>query len=71
MDDEWLNKFYGYVSKLAHAKYIHQHFHDSRNRDPVEDKIRLDTDSRNSIAYLKAMIDMINEVRHEGNLESI
>jgi hypothetical protein len=69
--EEFLRKFEGYVKKIDHAKYLHQHYHDQRNKDPVEDKIRLDTNSREAIQYLKALITMANEVRAEGGLEPV
>ena len=77
--DKFRLKFNDYWRKAQDGKYLENHYFDPRNSDPrnsdprnsdpVQDRIQLDTDSRTSIEYLKELINMCNQVRHDNGLE--
>ena len=69
--EDWLQKFEEYLNKAKDGKWIKQHYYDHRNRDPIADKIHLDTQSRTTIEYLRELIKMVDLMRIEGGLESL
>ncbi len=66
---EFLQKWEKYNKKINFGMYLEQHAYDSRNSDPTQTRIQLDTDSRTYFAYLKEMMLMIHKVRSDNNLE--
>lgn len=68
---EFLNKYEKYWRKIQSGQYLEQHALDPRNSDPIETRVRLDTDSREYIEYLKELMNMCNQVRMDSNLNAI
>ena len=66
---EFLSKWERYYKKIDMGQYLEQHALDPRNSDPVQTRIRLDTDSRELIEYLKELIYICNQVRIDHGLE--
>ena len=66
---DFLRKWEDYTCKINSGQYLEQHALDPRNSDPVQARIQLDTDSRTCIEYLKELIIMCNQVRHDKGLE--
>ena len=69
--EDWKETFVEYMNKINDGKWMKQHYYDPRNSDRVADKISLDTESRTTIEYLKALLDMVNVLRSEANLEIV
>ncbi len=69
--EDWGIKFDDYITKAKDGRWIKQHWYDHRNRDPVKDRIHLDTESRETIEYLRALIKMTDDMRMEGGLSSL
>lgn len=69
--DDFNDKFKKYVGKVEDGKWLASHVYDPRNSDRVEDIIHLDTDSRTTIEYLKALMTMTNELRVMNGLEAL
>lgn len=64
-------RFEDYYRKVQDGKYLEAHVNDPRNSDPIKDKIQLDTDSREVMAYLNELKIMVNEIRVKKGLVAL